>query len=123
MPYELLADGVLLLHLGFVLFVVLGGFFVLRGRWVAWAHLPAVCWGTLVEVMGWICPLTPLEIALRRAADSAVYDTTFIERYLTPIVYPSGLTREIQSVLGGLVVGINVGVYYVLWRRARRRVR
>ena len=123
MPYELLADGVLLLHLGFILFVVLGGLLVLRWRWVAWAHLPVVCWGTLVEVMGWICPLTPLEIALRRAADSTVYDTTFIERYLMPIVYPSGLTREIQGVFGGLVVGINVGVYCVLWRRARKRVR
>jgi len=122
MPYELLADGVLLLHLCFILFVVLGGLLVLRWRWMAWAHLPAVGWGTLVEVMGWICPLTPLEIALRRAANSAVYDATFIERYLMPIVYPSGLTREIQWVFGGLVVGMNLGVYYVLWRRASRRV-
>jgi hypothetical protein len=121
MLYEMMADFVLVLHLGFILFVVLGGLVVLRWRWVAWAHLPAAAWGTLVEVTGWICPLTPAEIALRRAAGGAAYETTFLERYLVPIVYPSVLTRELQIAIGVLVLGINLSVYGLVWRKARRR--
>lgn len=117
MPYQALADGLLILHLCFILFVVLGGLLALKWPRVAWAHLPAAAWGVLVEFVGWICPLTPLEIAFRRAAGGAAYDTTFLERYLVPIVYPSALTREMQMVLGLLVLGINVAVYGVVWRR------
>jgi len=120
MPYEALADSVLILHLCFILFVVLGGVLVLRWRWMAWAHLPAAAWGALVELAGWICPLTPLEIVLRRAAGRGVYDTTFVERYLVPIVYPSGLTREVQMVLGLLVLGVNLAVYGMVWWRTDR---
>jgi len=123
MLYEVLADSVLILHLCFILFVVLGGALVLKWRWVAWIHLPAVAWGTLVELAGWICPLTPLEIALRLAAGGGVYDTTFVERYLVPIVYPSALTRDVQMGLGLLVLGINLAVYGMLWRRTDRRKR
>jgi len=117
MPYELLADAVLFLHLSFILFVVLGGLLALKWPWVAWAHLPAAAWGTVVEIMGWICPLTPLEITLRRAAGSVAYDVSFVERYLVPIVYPSTLTREMQMALGLFVLAINLGVYSVVWRR------
>jgi hypothetical protein len=117
MPYELLADAVLILHLSFILFVVLGGLLALKWPWVAWAHLPAAAWGAVVEIMGWICPLTPLEITLRRAAGSVAYDVSFVERYLVPIVYPSTLTREMQMALGLLVLAINLGVYSVVWRR------
>src|SRR5512139_2790683 len=104
MPYELLADAVLILHLSFILFVVLGGLLALKWPWVAWAHLPAAAWGAVVEIMGWICPLTPLEITLRRAAGSVAYDVSFVERYLVPIVYPSTLTREVQMALGLFVL-------------------
>ncbi|MBP1775036.1 MAG: hypothetical protein H6Q86_1042 [candidate division NC10 bacterium] len=117
MPYELLADAVLFLHLSFILFVVLGGLLALKWPWVAWAHLPAAAWGAVVEIMGWICPLTPLEITLRRAAGSVAYDVSFVERYLVPIVYPSTLTREMQMALGLFVLAINLGVYSVVWRR------
>ena len=123
MLYRLTADAVLVLHLGFIVFVVLGGLLALRWRWVAWVHLPAAAWGTLVEVAGWICPLTPAEIALRRAAGGGAYETSFVERYLVPVVYPSDLTRELQIALGVLVLGINLGVYSVVWRKARRRPR
>ena len=119
MPYEALADSVLVLHLCFILFVVLGGLLVLKWPRVAWVHLPAAAWGGLVEIIGWICPLTPLEIAFRRAAGGAAYDTTFLERYLVPIVYPSALTREMQMVLGLFVLGLNVAVYGFVWRRRR----
>ena len=119
MPYEALADSLLILHLCFILFVVLGGLLALKWPRVAWAHLPAAVWGAVVEIMGWICPLTPLEIAFRRAAGSGAYDTTFLERYLVPIVYPSALTREMQMVLGLFVLGVNLAVYGVVWRRRR----
>lgn len=120
MPYEALADSLLILHLCFILFVVLGGLLVLKWPRAAWAHLPAAAWGAVVEIMGWICPLTPLEIAFRRAAGSAAYDTTFLERYLVPIVYPSALTREMQMGLGLFVLGLNLVVYGVVWRRRGR---
>src|SRR5512137_379107 len=122
MPYKVLADAVLILHLCFILFVGLGGLLVLKWPRVAWLHLPAAFWGGLVEIMGWICPLTPLEIAFRRAAGGDAYDTAFLERYLVPIVYPAALTREMQIALGLFVLGINLAVYGVVWwRRDRRR--
>ncbi len=118
--HELLADLVLALHGCFILFVVVGAFLVLRWPRVAWVHVPAAIWGVVVEMTGWICPLTPLEVAFRRAAGGATYDTTFVERYLVLLIYPSGLTRETQMVLGGLVLVVNVVIYGIVVRRARR---
>jgi hypothetical protein len=121
MLYRVAADGVLVLHFAFVLFVVLGGFLVLRWRQVAWLHVPAALWGALVEFAGWICPLTPLEVALRRAAGDAGYSGDFIEHYLVAALYPDGLTREVQFALGAAVVVLNAAIYAVVWRRARLR--
>jgi hypothetical protein len=123
MPYGALADAVLVLHLCFIVFVVSGGLLALRWRRVAWLHLPAAGWGALVQLAGWICPLTPLENALRRAAGGEGYETTFVERYLIPVVYPDALTREVQIGLGLLVLAVNAGVYGLVWRRWRRRGR
>jgi len=89
------ADLVLLAHLAFILFVVLGGWLVLRRHWVAWFHIPAALWGATVELMGWVCPLTPLENQLRASSGSAGYDGSFIARYLIPVVYPTSLTLRI----------------------------
>lgn len=120
MPYAALADTVVLLHLAFIAFAVLGGLLVLRWVWAAWLHLPALAWGTWIEFSGGICPLTPLENSLRAAAGRAVYSQGFIERYIVPLIYPGELTRELQFVLGGVLVGINLAVYaLVLYRRAR----
>lgn len=121
MLWRLLADGVLALHLAFLLFVVLGGVLVLRWRWVAWAHLPAALWGAWIEFTGGVCPLTPLENRLRRAGGEAGYAGGFIDQYLVPILYPPGLTRAHQVVLGFAVLVLNVGVYTVVLRRRRRR--
>lgn len=122
MPYALLADTVLLLHLAFIAFAVLGGLLVLRWRRAAWLHLPALAWGAFIEFSGGICPLTPLENALRAAAGRAVYSQGFVERYLVPLIYPGELTRELQFVLGGALVGINLAIYgLVLYRRRQRR--
>lgn len=121
MTPRLLADLVLSLHFLFVLFVVLGGLLALRWRWVVWVHLPAAVWGTLIELGGWICPLTPLEKSLRERAGEGGYEGGFIEHYLLPILYPGALTREIQLVLGAAVVGVNLLIYAYVFRARRAR--
>ena len=105
------ADTIVLLHLAFVVFVVLGGFLVLRWRWIVWAHLPAVLWGAAIEFGGWICPLTPLENYLRQRGGETPYQGDFISRYVLPTLYPAGLTRRWQLVLGASTLGINVILY------------
>ena len=119
MPYGLLADLVLLAHAGFVAFVVLGGLLVLRWPRLAWLHLPAVAWGAGIEFAGAICPLTPLEIQLRSLAGQQGYAGGFVEHYVFALLYPEGLTRNVQLVLGALVVVMNALVYAILWRRHR----
>ena len=117
MLYRLAADAVLAAHLAFVLFVVCGGLLVLRTPRLAWLHLPAVAWGAFVELSGTICPLTPLEVTLRRGAGEAGYGGDFIEHYLVSLIYPAGLTRELQMALGAAVLLLNLIVYFILWRR------
>ena len=119
MPYGLLADALLMLHGIFVLFVVAGGLLVLRWPRLAWVHLPAAIWGAAIEFLGFICPLTPVEKAWRRAAGGTAYEGGFVEHYVTAALYPAGLTRSVQVALGLLVLGINGGVYWTLWRRRR----
>ncbi|WP_427311822.1 DUF2784 domain-containing protein [Cupriavidus sp. H39] len=118
-----LADLVVIAHGLFILFVVAGGLLALRWPRVAWLHLPAAAWGVLIEWAGWICPLTPLENALRHAAGEARYSGGFVERYLLPLIYPAGLTPAVQLWLGLAVLGINVAVYALVWARWRRRRR
>lgn len=119
MSYGLLADAVLLLHLTFILFVVLGGFLARRRPRLAWLHLPAAAWGALIEFGDWPCPLTPLENHLRALAGEAGYRGGFVEHYLLPLIYPEALTRELQVALGLGVVAINLGAY-AFSRGARR---
>jgi hypothetical protein len=114
------ADAVLLVHFAFVLFVVLGGALLLRWPKLAWIHLPAVVWAALVELNGWVCPLTPLEVALRRASGEAGYAGDFLEHYLVATLYPEGLTRAVQIWLGIVVVVINVAIYAAALLRSRR---
>jgi len=115
------ADLVVLLHLAFILFVVLGGFFALKWRWLAWLHVPAVIWGALIVFTGWICPLTPLENLLRRASGSRGYASDFIEHYILPQIYPADLTREIQFALGLGVVVLNALVYSIWFIQRKKR--
>ncbi|MFI4953764.1 MAG: DUF2784 domain-containing protein [Burkholderiales bacterium] len=123
MPYRFAAEIALAAHLAFVLFVVGGGLLVLRRPILAWLHLPAVAWAAFVEFRGWICPLTPLEVALRRAAGEAGYGGGFVEHYLTALLYPAGLTRDLQVLIGVLVLLINLAIYLRSWRRRRLRPR
>jgi hypothetical protein len=119
--YRLAADAVVLVHFAFIAFVFAGGFAVLKWPRLAWAHVPVAVWGATVELTGWICPLTPLEVDLRVAAGVEGYAGSFVEHYILPIVYPPGLTRTVQWLLGALVIGVNGAIYGVLIRRARRR--
>ena len=113
--YPLLADLVLIVHLAFVIFVLCGWLLVLRWRWIAWLHLPAAAWGAAVEFTGWICPLTPLENWLRVQGGEIGYEEDFTTRYLLPILYPVDLTRDIQLLLGTVVVVLNAAVYWWIW--------
>lgn len=123
MIYKIAADSVAVLHFVFILFVVFGGLLVIRYSKAAWAHLPAAVWGALIEFTGLICPLTPLENLLRRASGEAGYSGGFIKHYLIPLIYPAGLTREIQIMLGAAVVLINVAIYgCIIYRWSRRKV-
>ncbi|WP_324731033.1 DUF2784 domain-containing protein [Pseudomonas paeninsulae] len=119
MLLRLAADAVLLLHLLFIVFALLGGLLVLRWRWrwLAWLHLPAVLWAVTVEALQLLCPLTSLENDLRHAAGQAGYSAGFIEHYLLPIIYPTGLTPSIQLWLAAFVLLPNLLVYgFLLWR-------
>ena len=120
MLYRLAADLLVLLHFGFILFVVAGGGLVLKWPRIAVLHLPAVIWGALIEYQGWICPLTPLENRLRAAGGAAGYPGGFIEHYLIPVIYPPGLTPNVRFVLGTFVVLINLVFYGILITRIAR---
>jgi hypothetical protein len=117
MPYRLLADAVLLLHLGFILFAVFGALLVARRRRWLPLHLAAAGWGFLVEATGAFCPLTWAEIHFRQLAGQAGYEGGFIDHYLLPLIYPAGLTRNLQLALGLGVLAINALLYAWIWRR------
>ena len=119
MLYRLAADLVVLLHLSFVLFVLLGGLFALKWRRVAWLHLPAAAWGAFIEFSGWICPLTPLENWLRTQGGEAGYPGDFLSKYLLAVLYPEALTPQIQTILGLVVLAVNLTIYGWLWRSKR----
>ena len=123
MLYHLLADALVVAHLGFVAFVLAGGLLAWRWPRVAWLHLPAVAWAVWIECTAGICPLTPLENALRRAGGEAGYAGSFVEHYLLPLLYPPGLTPALQLGLGLVVLLLNGVLYALGWRRARSRPR
>jgi hypothetical protein len=118
--YGALADATVVLHAAFVAFVILGGLLVLRWPRLAWVHLPAAIWGVLIEYAGWICPLTPLEMWFRDGAGEAGYSGGFVDHYIMPVLYPVGLSRSTQFVLGTLVLVINLALYTILIVRRRR---
>ena len=111
MPYRLAADAIVLAHLAFILFVVFGGLLVLRWRALKWVHLPAALWGALIELGGWICPLTGYENAMREKAGVTGYGAGFVDHYIVRLIYPAGLTRGIELGLAAAVVIINIAVY------------
>ncbi|SPJ35355.1 DUF2784 domain-containing protein [Kushneria phyllosphaerae] len=123
MAYRLAADGVLILHLAFIAWVVFGALAVLRCPRLAALHVPALAWAVALELNGWRCPLTPLENLLRSRAGQAGFEGGFIEHYLLGMIYPAGLTPTIQLWLGLGVLLINLPAYMWLIRRRRRQCR
>jgi hypothetical protein len=119
MIYSLAADAVMLAHLAFILFALLGALLAMRWRWIPLIHLPAAFWGSYVELTDRICPLTYLENYLRNIAGQSGYPESFVDHYLLPVIYPAGLTRGVQFVLAGVVILINITLYG--WLCFRRR--
>ena len=123
MFYRYAADAILLLHFAFILFAVFGGLLAVWWRWFFFIHLPAAMWGVFVELTGRVCPLTSLENILRIKAGTAGYSKSFVEHYLFGIIYPDGLTREIQYFLGTLVAVVNIAIYLWIFYRFRQENR
>ena len=119
MIWGVLAEVVVVLHFCFVLFVLVGGLLALRWPRTVWIHLPAAAWGALISFAGWVCPLTPLEKWLRREGGLAGYDGGFVEHYILPVLYPRALTRDVQIILGAIVILLNLLVYWRVFRRIR----
>ncbi len=108
-----------MLHLFFIVFVVLGGILVLRWEKLVWVHIPLALWGVIVEWGNFICPLTPLENKLRELGGGTGFELSFTEQYLYPIVYIDNLNREVQLVLGLIVLFINFVVYSMVFLRKK----
>lgn len=123
MFFSILADLAVLIHALFILFVVAGGLLVFRWPRLAWLHVPAALWGGVVELTGGICPLTVLELYWRRLGGDGGYSGSFIEHYLEPLVYPAGLTPQLQILMGLGVLLLNGAIYLYLWRHRSRQSR
>ena len=122
MIYLILADLLVIVHLLFIIFALLGGLLLIWRGSLFFVHLPAAIWAALISFKGWICPLTPLENYLRGIAGTAGYEQGFVEYYLIPIIYPSNLTANIQIMLGALVLLINLCIYcLVYYKRMAKR--
>jgi hypothetical protein len=119
MGWALLADAVVLVHLGFILFALCGAALLPRRAWLVALHLPALAWGTWIELSGGICPLTPLENRLRHAAGEQGYAGGFVAHYLLPLIYPEGLTQPVQWLLAAVLLAVNAALYLRWWRLAR----
>ena len=120
MLYQILADFIVILHFAFIVFVLGGGILVIKWRWIIWLHIPAVIWGALISFFGWICPLTPIENMLRQVGRGEEYLTGFIEHYLLPVIYPSGLDRKMYIVMGIFVLVFNLAIYALLIAKFKR---
>jgi hypothetical protein len=121
MLWRILANALVVLHLAFVAFAVFGAYLAWRWRRLLVLHVPALCWAVWIELSGRICPLTPWENELREHAGEAGYQGGFVEHYIVPVIYPSGLTRHTQWILASVLIAVNVAAYAVLMRKAVQR--
>ena len=121
MFYQLAADAVVLLHFAFILYVLLGGLLSYKWLWLLWLHPPAVAWAAVITMAGWICPLTPLENKLRAAGGGGHYSSGFIAHYILPVIYPAGMSRELQITMGIALLVVNALVYLGLIIKYKKR--
>ena len=112
-----LTDFVVVIHALFIIFVLFGGLVVLKWHQVMWIHIPCALWGAAIEFFSWVCPLTYLEIYLREIDNATSYDDSFVQHYLLPVIYPSGLTTDIQFLLCVIVITINLIIYFIVWHK------
>ncbi|HCN84297.1 MAG TPA: DUF2784 domain-containing protein [Sphingobacteriaceae bacterium] len=115
--YLFLTQLTVIIHLLFILFVIAGGFFAHKKRWIKIIHLCAVAWAVYVELSGMICPLTYLENYFASHARLATYKEDFVTRYLIPVIYQDNLTPNIQLILAGVVIFINIIAYSIRWKQ------
>jgi hypothetical protein len=119
--YGITADLVMILHFGFLAFVLAGAALLWRWPGVAWLHLPALVWGILVAALHWTCHLTPLDQALRLAAGEAYYTGGFFHHFVMPLLPQSQGGSGLRSAILAAVVVVNVAAYcYCLLVRKRR---
>jgi hypothetical protein len=122
MGWSILADMVLVLHGAFIAWATLGALAVWRWPRLVWAHLPALAWGVWIEATAGLCPLTPLEMMLRRRAGQGSYAGSFIDHHLGALIYPQGLTPAAQWRLALGLAAFNLLLYgLIFWRRMRQR--
>ncbi len=121
MVHMILADTILILHLIFIVFVIVGGFMVVRWHKLIWLHIPIMLWGVIVEWGNFICPLTPLENYFRNLAGMSTYNHGFIEEYIYPLIYLENLTRALQIKIGILVIIINIIAYTIVVSKRIKR--
>jgi len=122
MGWSILADAVLVLHGAFIAWATLGALAVWRWPRLLWLHLPALAWGVWIEASAGICPLTPLEMALRHRAGQGTYQGSFIDHHLGALIYPQGLTAAAQWRIALALVAFNLLLYgLIVWRMRRAR--
>jgi hypothetical protein len=116
--YRIAADGVVVVHFAFIVFLALGG--VVAWRWprLLWLHVCAVAWGIAIIAIGFVCPLTPLERHLRRQGDEQGYEGGFVDRYIEDVIYPGEYTWLVRTLIAVAVV---MGWTVVVVRWGRRR--
>lgn len=120
MGWTILADAVLVLHGAFIVWATFGALAVWRWPRLVWAHLPALAWGVWIEATAGLCPLTPLEMALRQRAGQGTYQGSFIDHHLGALIYPQGLTPQAQLRIAVGLAAFNLLLYGLIVRRRLR---
>ena len=118
--YELAANLTLIVHFAFILFVVFGALLFFASVKVIFIHIPALIWGSYIELTNSICPLTYLENWFLHKANLTTYSEGFIQNYLVPIVYPMNLTKDLQIYLGIALIVINIVFYAFIFNKLKK---
>jgi hypothetical protein len=87
--FQFLAVLVLIVHLLFIGWVLLGWLLTRRRAWLRWAHIASLVYGMVIETAPWPCPLTWLENYFLQRAGIAPYREPFLVHYLEATVYPT----------------------------------